>query len=69
LSALYHFAQMPVVPEIVCFEKQSTWGGLWNYTWLTGYHIFHSCVGFSGNLPGTIKQRKVPIHSSYLRSH
>lgn len=24
------------VPEIVCFEKQSNWGGLWNYTWRTG---------------------------------
>ena len=24
------------VPEIVCFEKQSNWGGMWNYTWRTG---------------------------------
>jgi trimethylamine monooxygenase len=24
------------VPEVVCFEKQSHWGGLWNYTWRTG---------------------------------
>lgn len=24
------------VPEIVCFEKQSQVGGLWNYTWRTG---------------------------------
>lgn len=24
------------IPEIVCFEKQSNWGGLWNYTWRTG---------------------------------
>ncbi|RZG46273.1 NAD(P)-binding domain-containing protein [Acinetobacter wuhouensis] len=24
------------VPEIVCFEKQDDWGGLWNYTWRTG---------------------------------
>ncbi len=23
-------------PEIVCFEKQDDWGGLWNYTWRTG---------------------------------
>ncbi len=22
--------------EIVCFEKQTDWGGLWNYTWRTG---------------------------------
>ena len=24
------------VPEVVCFEKQANWGGLWNYTWRTG---------------------------------
>jgi trimethylamine monooxygenase len=24
------------IPELVCFEKQSNWGGLWNYTWRTG---------------------------------
>lgn len=24
------------IPEIVCFEKQSDWGGLWNYDWRTG---------------------------------
>ena len=24
------------VPEIVCYEKQADWGGLWNYTWRTG---------------------------------
>ena len=24
------------IPEIVCFERQEEWGGLWNYTWRTG---------------------------------
>lgn len=24
------------IPEIVCFERQDNWGGLWNYTWRTG---------------------------------
>lgn len=24
------------VPQVVCFEKQGDWGGLWNYTWRTG---------------------------------
>ena len=24
------------ITEIVCFEKQDNWGGLWNYTWRTG---------------------------------
>src|SRR6476659_6898925 len=24
------------IPEVVCFEKQANWGGLWNFTWRTG---------------------------------
>lgn len=24
------------IPEVVCFEKQENWGGLWTYTWRTG---------------------------------
>lgn len=24
------------VPEVVCFEKQSNWGGMWNFSWRTG---------------------------------
>lgn len=24
------------IPEIICFEKQADWGGMWNYTWRTG---------------------------------
>lgn len=28
------------IPEIVCFEKQSNWGGMWNYTWRTGLDEF-----------------------------
>jgi len=24
------------IPDIVCFEKQEDWGGLWRYTWRTG---------------------------------
>lgn len=28
------------IPEIVCFEKQSTWGGMWNYTWRTGLDAY-----------------------------
>lgn len=28
------------IPEIVCFEKQSNWGGMWNYTWRTGLDKF-----------------------------
>jgi trimethylamine monooxygenase len=28
------------VPEVVCFEKQADWGGLWNYSWRTGTDEF-----------------------------
>ena len=35
MSVLYQFNQMKAqgqeIPEIVCFEKQSDWGGLWKY--------------------------------------
>ena len=24
------------IPELVCYEKQDEWGGIWNYTWRTG---------------------------------
>ncbi|MDY6999758.1 MAG: NAD(P)/FAD-dependent oxidoreductase [Actinomycetota bacterium] len=40
LAQLHAFEQARLagvdVGEVVCFEKQSDWGGLWNYTWRTG---------------------------------
>ena len=40
LSMLRSFQQAEIkgekIPEIVCFDKQSDWGGLWNYSWRTG---------------------------------
>jgi len=40
MSALCWFANMKKqgreIPEIVCYEKQEKWGGLWNYSWRTG---------------------------------
>ena len=40
LSVLCWFAKMlrqgRKIPEIVCYEKQQNYGGLWNYTWRTG---------------------------------
>ncbi|MFQ6022653.1 MAG: NAD(P)-binding domain-containing protein [Acidiferrobacterales bacterium] len=40
LSQLRAFQQAEAkgrdIPELVCFEKQSDWGGLWNYDWHTG---------------------------------
>ena len=32
------------IPEVVCFEKQDDWGGLWNYTWRTGLDEFGEAV-------------------------
>ena len=32
------------IPEIICFEKQEKWGGLWNYTWRTGLDKFGDSV-------------------------
>ena len=29
-------AKGAAIPELVCFEKQKDWGGMWNYTWRTG---------------------------------
>lgn len=28
------------IPEVVCFEKQEDWGGLWKYSWRTGLDQF-----------------------------
>ena len=34
------------IPEVVCFEKQSDWGGLWNYSWRTGVDEYgNQCHG------------------------
>ena len=39
LAQLHAFAEAgkngAELPELVCFEKQSDWGGMWNYTWRT----------------------------------
>ena len=32
------------IPEIVCYEKQEDWGGLWNYTWRTGIDQYGEAV-------------------------
>ena len=40
LSQLRAFQQAEArgadIPDLVCFERQSDWGGLWHYTWRTG---------------------------------
>ncbi len=40
MAFLYHVERLRQqgvsVPEVVCYEKQNNWGGLWNYDWRTG---------------------------------
>ena len=40
MSVMFHMNRLAQqglqVPEIKCYEKQSNWGGLWNYSWRTG---------------------------------
>ncbi|XP_053400389.1 uncharacterized protein LOC123556318 [Mercenaria mercenaria] len=42
MSALYHFGNTDGGKDVdvVCYEKQSTWGGLWNFSWRTGNDEF-----------------------------
>jgi len=57
LSALRSFEQAEKngekIPEIVCFDKQEDWGGLWNYSWRTGSDQYATlyltvCIDTSG---------------------
>ena len=38
MSMLLQLGKLPddEIPDIVCYEKQDTLGGLWNVTWRTG---------------------------------
>jgi len=39
-------AKGDAIPEVVCYEKQDNWGGLWNYTWRTGTDEYgNTCHG------------------------
>ncbi|WAR18596.1 GSXL3-like protein [Mya arenaria] len=33
LSAVYQLMRFPDTSDVVCYEKQNTWGGSWNLTW------------------------------------
>ena len=43
---MYHLDQMKrqglEVPDVVCYEKQADWGGVWNYDWRTGNQCDHN---------------------------
>ena len=36
------------IPEVVCFDKQEDWGGLWNYSWRTGSDQYGSSYSLRG---------------------
>ena len=48
MSVLYQFNQLKTqgkeIPEIVCYDKQSDWGGLWKYSWETGKEFCVLCL-------------------------
>ena len=39
------------IPEIVCFDKQEDWGGLWNYSWRTGSDQYGDCLLYTSPSP------------------
>jgi len=43
-STLFNFIELEKsgveIPEIICYEKQDNWGGLWNYDWRTGLNQY-----------------------------
>ena len=47
---MYHLNKLQAagrqIPEIVCYEKQSDWGGMWNYSWRTGktFKYLHTLI-------------------------
>ena len=42
MSMLLQLGKLPddEIPDIVCYEKQDTLGGLWNVNWRTGISYF-----------------------------
>ena len=52
------------VPDIVCYEKQGDWGGLWNYTWRTGTDQYGEKV--HGSMYRSVSVS--PQHQLYLAS-
>ena len=46
MTALYQFGLMANPPEIICYEKQENWGGMWNLKWRTGQFVCHFICPF-----------------------
>ena len=57
------------IPEIVCFEKQEDWGGLWNYSWRTGSDqygdaipnsMYRYCLLYTSPSPRDLSTSRMP---------
>ena len=56
------------IPEIVCFEKQEDWGGLWNYSWRTGsdqygdpvHNSMYRCLLYTSPSPRDRTRSRMP---------
>ena len=58
------------VPDIVCYEKQGDWGGLWNYTWRTGTDQYGEKVhGSMYRSVSVSSQHQLYLASRYLWSN
>jgi cation diffusion facilitator CzcD-associated flavoprotein CzcO len=54
MAALFNFAKLKSDNdvEVVCYEKQKNWGGLWNYTWRTGNFVNYILIRSSKEKKG-----------------
>ena len=48
------------IPEIVCYEKQEDWGGLWNYSWRTGSDQYGDCLLYTSPSPRDLSTSRMP---------
>ena len=48
------------IPEIVCFDKQEDWGGLWNYSWRTGSDQYGDCLLYTSPSPRDTDKSRMP---------
>ena len=59
------------IPEIVCYEKQDNWGGMWNYTWRTGLDEYGEPIHTSmyGNLLTNLPKESMEYPDYSFQEH
>jgi len=59
------------IPDIVCYEKQDNWGGMWNYTWRTGLDEYGEPIHSSmyGNLRTNISKECMEYPDYSFQEH